>query len=210
MRDAKDPKCGICCEPRSAHVPTDDGPLTCPRLARGEGEYVLVHPAYTMSGCMGSFPGGDDIEMPASYRFKKYGYCETCKFDLHHVVGRLKISTLGLYDDARFPGRALLSLDDHHDDLATMPIELAQKFLVDMRCAALAIQRATGADRMNYAVLGNAVPHVHAHLIPRIREGDPVPNKAPWAHPDPVQPLEAGRLQDLVTKIRAELKRADG
>jgi diadenosine tetraphosphate (Ap4A) HIT family hydrolase len=200
-----DPTCNICSELRSTHVDTKDGPLTCPRLARGEGVYVLVRPGYTMSGCMGTSPGGDDIDMPPVYRFQQYGLCTTCKFELHKVIGCLKVSTLGLYDDARFPGRALLTLNEHHNDLATMPIELAQAFLVDMRSAAQAIQRATRAERMNYAVLGNAEPHVHAHLIPRIREGDPVPNKAPWAHPDPVRPLDPVRLQILVGKIRAEL-----
>jgi diadenosine tetraphosphate (Ap4A) HIT family hydrolase len=200
-----DPICGVCGEARSLHVETADGPFTHPREARGEGTYTLVSPGYTMSGAMGSFPHNDDIDMPPTYRFDRFGYCTTCKFELHKIIARLKVSTLGLYDDARFPGRALLVLNDHHDDLALMPIELAQAFLDDIRCAALAIQRATSADRMNYAVLGNAEPHVHAHLIPRKREGDPVPTKAPWAHPDPVRPLDSVYLQVIVGKIRAEL-----
>lgn len=66
-----DPICAVCSEPRSAHVPTADGPLTCPRLARGEGHYELVSPGWTMSGAMGSigFGIGDDIEMPPTYKF---------------------------------------------------------------------------------------------------------------------------------------------
>lgn len=65
-----DPICGICDEPRSAHVATDIGPLTHPREARGEGRYVLIRAGYTMSGAMGGFPGGDDIDMPPVYRFE--------------------------------------------------------------------------------------------------------------------------------------------
>ena len=34
-----DPKCVACGEPRSNHVPTTQGPFTCPRVARGEGVY---------------------------------------------------------------------------------------------------------------------------------------------------------------------------
>lgn len=37
-----DPKCNVCGEPKSAHVPTDKGPFTHPREARGEGTYELV------------------------------------------------------------------------------------------------------------------------------------------------------------------------
>lgn len=68
-----DPICGICGERRSAHVPTETGPLTHPREARGEGTYVQVSPGWTMSGAMGAFPHNDDIEMPPTYKFVPKG-----------------------------------------------------------------------------------------------------------------------------------------
>ena len=37
-----DPICKVCGEPRSAHVATDQGPLTHPREASGEGTYEFV------------------------------------------------------------------------------------------------------------------------------------------------------------------------
>lgn len=67
-----DPTCTICCEARSAHVPTDDGPLTCPRLARKEGRYMLVSPGYTLSGCMGGAPGSPDEYVNPIYRFEPF------------------------------------------------------------------------------------------------------------------------------------------
>lgn len=66
----EDPICGICGEPLSLHVPTESGPHTHPREARGEGVYVLVSRGYTMSGCMGGFPGDPDIEIGPSYKFQ--------------------------------------------------------------------------------------------------------------------------------------------
>lgn len=66
MPSDSDPICKFCCEPRSAHVPTDDGPLTCPRVARGEGVYVLDRPGYTTT--MGCWPG-EEIEVPETYKF---------------------------------------------------------------------------------------------------------------------------------------------
>jgi hypothetical protein len=58
--------CGICGEPRSAHVVTDKGPLTHPREARGEGEYVLVKPAHIE----GRFwPDEDEVHVPAAWMF---------------------------------------------------------------------------------------------------------------------------------------------
>ena len=127
--------------------------------------------------------------------------CPVCGFQLYQPVAEFGSCVLGLYDDARFPGRSLLAFNEHYEDLSTMPAAKAHAFLDDLRLAGLAIQTATGADRMNYAVLGNAEPHVHAHIIPRKRTDDPVPNKAPWAHPDPVRPLSPDVLADLIQRI---------
>lgn len=58
--------CNICGEPKSAHVPTDKGPLTHPREARGEGEYVQVSPGHIE----GSFwPDQDETHTPAAWMF---------------------------------------------------------------------------------------------------------------------------------------------
>jgi hypothetical protein len=65
-----DPTCVVCQEPRSAHVPTEDGPLTCPRLARKEGSYVLVSRGYIMSGALSSPPFTDDTYVDPVYRFE--------------------------------------------------------------------------------------------------------------------------------------------
>jgi hypothetical protein len=62
----EDPTCEICGEPRSAHVPTERGPLTHPREARGEGIYEQVYAGYTM----GLGPGEDDIDVSPAWRFK--------------------------------------------------------------------------------------------------------------------------------------------
>jgi diadenosine tetraphosphate (Ap4A) HIT family hydrolase len=142
---------------------------------------------------------GDDVEGEDEMT------CYTCDFTLFHVITELRCSTLGLYDDARFPGRCILSLRAHYDDLIDVPRTLVIEFFDDMRCAGAAIKAVTGADRINYAILGNAVSHVHAHLIPRVTGGDPVPNRAPWAHPDSVSHLATAQLDSLISSIRAEL-----
>jgi diadenosine tetraphosphate (Ap4A) HIT family hydrolase len=134
-------------------------------------------------------------------------YCKSkaCDWQMHAVIGPLQVSTLGLYDDVRFPGRSVLALDEHHVDFTDISDELAQAFLVDIRRAAKAIQRVTGCDRMNYAIMGNHEPHVHAHLIPRVRDC-PVARKPPWTHPDPPRPLPPQRRIELIAQIEAALR----
>jgi len=136
--------------------------------------------------------------------------CSTCGFDLHHPICELPASVLGLYDDDRFPGRCILVYKEHREEFESLDPAEVQKFMQDVQRAARAIRAATGADRMNFAVLGNAVPHLHAHLIPRIHEGDPVPNKSPWNHPDPAGSLEPTVREQLMRAIQVELDTQGG
>jgi diadenosine tetraphosphate (Ap4A) HIT family hydrolase len=46
----------------------------------------------------------------------------------------------------------------------------------DVRTVAKAIERAYRPCQLNYATLGNAVPHVHTHIVPRYPDG-PAPGR---------------------------------
>ena len=134
--------------------------------------------------------------------------CPQCHFALWLPLAELELSTLGLYDDARFPGRCILALNAHHDDLVDLDDHVTLSFMRDVRQAALAIKRATNAKRVNIAFLGNAVPHVHAHLIPRVPGGDPVPDRAPWAHPEQAHKMTAQQRDKVSRSIVRELRTA--
>jgi hypothetical protein len=73
-----DPICSICGETKSAHLPTQNGPLTHPREARGEGKYVLVREGYTL----GRGPALNDIEIEPLYRFEPIEQDEGDKSDV--------------------------------------------------------------------------------------------------------------------------------
>ncbi len=131
--------------------------------------------------------------------------CSHCGFALWLPVASLNVSTLGLYDDARFPGRCILALNEHAEDFALMSDDLAFDFILDARLAARAIAEAMAVPRVNYAILGNAEPHVHFHLIPRNPDVDPVPNRSPWNHPDPVRKLDGNLRNGICERIAAAL-----
>jgi diadenosine tetraphosphate (Ap4A) HIT family hydrolase len=115
--------------------------------------------------------------------------CKMCSFKLWLPIIRLKTSTLGLYDDARYPGRCILVFHNHIEDFAELDNESALSFIKDAQKAAMAIRKTTMAERINYAILGNAEPHLHMHLIPRKKQDDPIPNRSPWNHPAPLSKL---------------------
>lgn len=131
--------------------------------------------------------------------------CASCGFDLWLPIASLSVSVLGFYDDARFPGRCILAFRDHAEELTELDDDAASAFMADARTAARAIHEATRCDRLNYAILGNTLPHLHWHLIPRTREGDPIPTRPPWEHPEPQTKLAASETERLVAAIRSQL-----
>lgn len=131
--------------------------------------------------------------------------CEECGFSQARPIARLRVSLLALYDDARFPGRAVLALDEHATLVEDLPLATARELALDVRQAALAIRAAAGATRINYAAFGNVVPHVHVHLIPRHGPWDTAPRATAWDHPEPERPLAAGEAERLIAAIRSAL-----
>lgn len=131
--------------------------------------------------------------------------CAACGFEQARPIARLRATTLALYDDARFPGRAVLVLDAHETLVEDLPLATARDLALDVRQAALAVRAAAGATRINYAAFGNVVPHVHVHLIPRHGPWDTAPRATPWDHPEPERPLAPGEAERLVAAIRAAL-----
>ncbi len=103
-----------------------------------------------------------------------------------------------------YPGYALLVLKNHYDHLHHVPAPLLHSFIDERAQLAAAIFKAfPQTTRMNYANLGNAVSHVHEHLIPR-HKGDSKAGRAPWPMNE-YKKLEAREYQIIADKIRAAL-----
>jgi len=131
--------------------------------------------------------------------------CLHCGFSQPRPIARLRATTLAFYDDARFPGRSVLVLNEHATAIEDLPLDLARDLALDVRQAAAAIRAASGARRMNYAAFGNVVPHVHVHLIPRHGDWETAPQATAWDHPEPERRLAAAEADRLVDAIRAAL-----
>jgi diadenosine tetraphosphate (Ap4A) HIT family hydrolase len=124
---------------------------------------------------------------------------------LFKPIGELSVSTLGLYDDGRFPGRCLLALNSHAEHFEDLPRTLAQQLTDDIQRAASAIRKATAAKRINLAILGNVEPHLHVHLIPRGGVSDPVPGRSPWSDLGKEKALAPQVARELIDAISRQL-----
>lgn len=113
----------------------------------------------------------------------------------------------------RAPARACLAgyacvvLRRHVVELHDLPAAEAAAFVADVQRVSAAVQRITGAAKVNLLSLGNLVPHLHVHVCPR-KPNDRFEGR----------PLDPGDVRDdayaadehaeFVRRIRRELDQA--
>ena len=77
----------------------------------------------------------------------------------------------------------------------------ATRFFAELLHAGRAIERVFEPVKMNYDILGNSVPHLHVHVIPRYADDPrpewpfPFPAEEPPAFPDVELRADAARLR---------------
>jgi diadenosine tetraphosphate (Ap4A) HIT family hydrolase len=104
------------------------------------------------------------------------------------VMARMKSGFAVIGDTQFLPGYSLLLTDDPSEDhLTDLDWPRRKQFLFDLALLGDAVERAckpNGLRRMNYEVLGNAVPVLHAHLHPRYEWEPPEFVTGPvWRYP---------------------------
>ncbi len=72
-----------------------------------------------------------------------------------------------------FPGHSLLIPRAHHETLADLPDELIEPYFRNARLLSVAIREALDAQGSFVAinnVVSQSVPHMHTHVVPRVRK----------------------------------------
>lgn len=125
-------------------------------------------------------------------------------------VAQLSVSTLYLERNQTYRGHCMLMYDPSHvAGIEQLPAAGYDRAMADLGRAARAIAAAVQPDHMNYASLGNMVPHLHWHIIPRYRS-DPRWGKAIWTEDVadmPVTRLAEAEYHELAALLRAKLER---
>nr|MDQ2733227.1 HIT family protein [Armatimonadota bacterium] len=95
-------------------------------------------------------------------------------------IAALEVSTLYLQRNQAYRGYSILVFDGRHvSSMDRLTQDEYDALCRDLRAAAKAITQAVQPDHINYASLGNMVPHLHWHLIPRFQD-DPRWGSAIW------------------------------
>jgi diadenosine tetraphosphate (Ap4A) HIT family hydrolase len=119
-------------------------------------------------------------------------------------IADLAVSTAFLYRDQAFRGRCLVTLREHYTELFQLTPAMRTALMEDVTRLAEALFRVLNPVKINYELLGNLVPHIHWHIIPRFREDGSYPRPIWVADQAPKASPPAGGA-DLIANIRRYL-----
>jgi diadenosine tetraphosphate (Ap4A) HIT family hydrolase len=152
---------------------------------------------------MSGLPGWDDLIAGKG--------CPFCSLPEDHddykiKVADLAVSSLFMERNQAFFGYCILIFKPRHvTGLEHLTAEEHAAFSSDLKRAGDAVFKAVQPDHMNYATLGNVIPHLHYHILPRYKD-DRCWGGPPWladAASRPERKLTEKEYVDLAEKIRA-------
>jgi diadenosine tetraphosphate (Ap4A) HIT family hydrolase len=114
-----------------------------------------------------------------------------------------------LVDDARYPGFCRVILRRHAAEMSDLAGPEREALMKVVFAVEEALRHTMRPDKVNLASLGNAVPHVHWHVIPRFRDDAHFPTPI-WGEPRQEGVVAAARLASaarLPEAVRARLER---
>jgi diadenosine tetraphosphate (Ap4A) HIT family hydrolase len=114
------------------------------------------------------------------------------------------VSRAYLNEDQFFPGWVFVVLRRHATELYELSPSERTALIEGVNRVAAALARVFRPAEMNDELLGNQVPHIHWHLIPRVA-GDPDPRWPVWRLEHAPARLPAGELRERIGAIREAL-----
>lgn len=87
-------------------------------------------------------------------------------------IADLATSTFYLNKDQTHKGRSILAFNDHKRELFELSLIERERFMEDLAKAAKALQNTFYPSKLNYAIYGDLVSHLHFHIVPKYEDGE--------------------------------------
>lgn len=125
------------------------------------------------------------------------------------LVGRLASGWVVMSDKQVVPGQLILLSDPVVTSLNALGATERQRFLSDMALVGDALLAVTGCERVNYDILGNTDPALHAHIVPRYADEPDDRRRMPiWLYDwSAAAPFSDERHGALRRRLAEELRR---
>ena len=128
-----------------------------------------------------------------------------CLHEPTHLVFYESNTSIGkLNPDQYFQGYSFVTLKWHDEELYRLSDKDRKSFLEDMSQVARVLYETFTPDKMNYELLGNGMPHLHWHLIPRFKT-DPFWGRPIWTGSRKQKRLPRAEYDRIVSQLKNSL-----
>lgn len=131
-------------------------------------------------------------------------YCEKDKrlSELMITIKDLNSSTFYLNRDQTHPGRSILAFKHHKRELFQLTPSERAAFMEDVAKAAKTLQEVFSPQKINYAIYGDIVSHLHFHLVPKYENG------AEWGEAFVNNPMQKKTISEAECKQMIQVIKA--
>jgi len=118
-----------------------------------------------------------------------------------HFIADLGLSKAYLHDDQFFPGWTVVVFQRHATELFHLVTTERIQLMEEVNLVAKVVAQTYEARKINYELLGNQLPHIHWHIIPRLAN-DPASVEPVWRVPHEHRPCSDTELQAAIQRLR--------
>ncbi|MCK4400676.1 HIT family protein [bacterium] len=86
-------------------------------------------------------------------------------------IVELEQSIVYLHRDSKYKGRCIVALKEHKRELFELSEQQRNQYIREVSNVARAVKTAFNADKINYAVYGDIMDHLHFHIVPKRKSG---------------------------------------
>jgi len=119
-------------------------------------------------------------------------------------IAELDLCYVMLNRDQFFHGYTFVITKKHVKELFHLDKKTRETVMEEVNRVAETLYNLFQPDKINYELLGNMVPHMHWHIVPRFRD-DALWPRPLWAEPHPERSLTATEYTERVEQIREQL-----
>ncbi len=135
-------------------------------------------------------------------------FCKACAGEWprsDHFLADCGHTRAYLHEDQFFSGWTVLVLKRHATELFHVSTEERAGMMEEIARVAEILAGEYLAIKINYELLGNQIPHIHWHLIPRLKD-DPSPLDPVWNVAHAPKLLGADELAQIVSRLRTQIR----
>lgn len=130
--------------------------------------------------------------------------CQRWDDDAELRIVEMQHSYVILNRDQFFPGYTLLFTKEHVTELFYLDSSVRSGLMEEVSRVARALYGIFSPAKINYELLGNMVPHIHWHIVPRFAS-EPLWPRPIWAEPHDELILAPDEYLQRITMIRSAL-----